>query len=227
MVAPTAFSKDLLDFLKILKENNDRDWFNEHKTEFKKLELDAKSTFNELLSILKTHDDVDRLKNFRIYRDVRFSKNKAPYKIHFSGSFYRRKPTLRGSYYLHVQPQNESFIAAGFWEPSKEDLMRIRKEFEVDDEEIRSIINDQKFKQIWGDLSGEELKTAPRGFDKDHKAIDLIRKKQFLFTKKYSDEQVVSPNFIEEVNASFKAMRPYLDYMSSVLTTNINGESLI
>ncbi|MBO3098123.1 DUF2461 domain-containing protein [Gelidibacter pelagius] len=227
MASPIAFSNDLLEFLKLLKENNDRDWFNEHKKEFKKLEVDAKGNFNVLFEALKVHDDLDRLKNFRIYRDVRFSKNKAPYKTHFSGSFYRRKPALRGSYYLHIQPNNESFIAVGFWDPSKEDLMRIRKEFEIDDEDIRAIINNKKFKEIWGDLLGEELKTAPRGFDKEHSAIDLIRKKQFLFTKKYTDVQVVSPGFIEDVNTSFKAVRPYLDYMSSVLTTNINGEPLI
>ncbi|MBA6154451.1 DUF2461 domain-containing protein [Gelidibacter maritimus] len=227
MTAPTAFSNNLLEFLKLLKENNDRDWFNEHKKEFKKLEVDAKRNFNVLFEALNVHDDLDRLKNFRIYRDVRFSKNKAPYKTHFSGSFYRRKPALRGSYYLHIQPNNKSFIAVGFWDPSKEDLMRIRKEFEIDDEEIRAIINDENFRAIWGDMVGEELKTAPRGFDKEHKAIDLIRKKQFLFTKNYTDKEVVSPNFIVEVNASFKAVRPYLDYMSSVLTTNINGEPLI
>lgn len=227
MAVPAAFSTDLLDFLKLLKENNDRDWFNEHKKEFKKLEVDAKRTFNSLLDSLKVHDDVDRLKNFRIYRDVRFSKNKAPYKIHFSGSFYRRKPALRGSYYLHIQPNNESFIAVGFWDPSKEDLMRIRKEFEIDDEEIRAILNNIDFKNIWGGFVGEELKTAPRGFDKEHKAIDLIRKKQFIFTKTYTDREVNAPDFLEDVNASFIAVRPFLDYMSSVLTTNINGEPLI
>ncbi len=226
-MAVTAFSKDLLDFLELLKKNNNRDWFNEHKETFKKLELDAKRNFHILLEALKVHDDLDRLKNFRIYRDIRFSKNKLPYKTHFSGSFFRRKPGLRGSYYLHIQPQNESFIAVGFWDPSKEDLMRIRKEFEIDDDDIRTIINDKIFKEVWGDFSGEELKTAPRGFDKEHKAIDLIRKKQFLFTKKYTDKEVVSPNFIENVNTAFKTVRPFLDYMSSVLTTNINGEPLI
>lgn len=227
MAASTAFSNDLLEFLKLLKENNDRDWFNEHKKEFKKLEADAKRNFNTLFEVLKTHDDLDRLKNFRIYRDVRFSKNKAPYKTHFSGSFYRRKPALRGSYYVHIQPDNKSFIAVGFWDPSKEDLMRIRKEFEIDDDDIRAIINDKKFKETWGGFVGEELKTAPIGFDIEHKAIDLIRKKQFLFTKNYTDEQVVSSSFIEDVNNSFKVVRPYLDYMSSVLTTNLNGEPLI
>lgn len=227
MTVPPKISKNLLDFLILLKENNNRDWFNEHKKEFKKLEVDAKRNFNSLFEALKVHDDVDRLKNFRIYRDVRFSKNKAPYKIHFSGSFYRRKPTLRGSYYVHLQPNNESFIAVGFWDPTKEDLMRIRKEFEIDDEEIRTIINVENFKNTWGGFVGEELKTAPRGFNKEHKAMDLIRKKQFLFTKKYTDQEVISTGFLEDVNTSFKVVRPFLDYMSSVLTTNINGEPLI
>lgn len=227
MTEPSTFSPDLMDFLERLKQNNDRDWFNEHKKEFKKLETAAKRNFNTVFEALKAHDDLDRLKMFRIYRDVRFSKNKAPYKIHFSGSFQRRKPELRGSYYLHVQPGNKSFIAVGFWDPSKEDLMRIRKEFEQDDEEIRSIIGDKNLKKIWGNFSGDELKTAPRGFDKEHKAIDLIRKKQFVFTKSYTDAQVLSANFLEDVNASFKAIRPFFDYMSSVLTTNLNGEPLI
>lgn len=227
MSQTTAFSKDLLDFLKMLRQNNNRDWFNEHKKEFKSLEVDAKRSFNTLFEGLKKHDDVDRLKNFRIYRDVRFSKNKTPYKIHFSGSFYRRKPALRGSYYLHIEPDNKSFSAVGFWNPSKDDLMRIRQEFESDDEEIRSIINNNIFKEVWGNFVGEELKTAPRGFDKAHPAIDLIRKKQFLFTKSYTDQEVISPGFIENVNTSFETVRPFLDYMSSVLTTNINGEPLI
>ena len=227
MVATNAFSNDLLEFHKLSKENNDRDWFNDHKDEFTKLQTKAKKNFNSVFEALKIHDDVDRVKMFRIYRDVRFSKNKAPYKIHLSGSFNRRKPELRGGYYLHIQPNNESFIAVGFWDPSKEDLLRIRKEFEMDDDEIRTIIKDKQFKTIWGNFTGDELKTAPRGFDKEHKAIDLIRKKQFVFTKKYTDQQVLAPDFLEDVNASFKAVKPYFNYMSSVLTTNINGEPLI
>lgn len=227
MTINKAFSKDLLNFLKEIKENNQREWFNEHKVEYKKLESDAQQNLNTLFEALKTHDDVDKVKMFRIYRDVRFSKNKAPYKTHFSGSFRRKKPELRGGYYLHIQPNNESFIAVGFWEPSKEDLMRIRKELEMDDEEIRSIINAKDFKAIWADFTGEELKTAPRGFDKEHKAMDLIRKKQYIFTKSFTDQQVISSNFLDEVNRSFKACMPFFDYMSSVLTTDINGEPLI
>ncbi|MCB0444655.1 MAG: DUF2461 family protein, partial [Gelidibacter sp.] len=97
----------------------------------------------------------------------------------------------------------------------------------MDDEEIRSIINHKTFKNVWGNFVGDELKTAPKGFDKDHPAIDLIRKKQYIFTKKYTDKQVISDSFLEDVNIAFKAIRPYFDYMSDVLTTNINGEPLI
>lgn len=226
-MASNSFSQNVLDFFKKLEKNNDRDWFNEHKKEFKNIEATAKKAYQELFVLLKKHDEVDQVKMFRIYRDVRFSKDKSPYKTHFGGAYHRKKPQLRGGYYLHIQPNNESFIAAGFWEPSKEDLLRIRKEFEMDDEPIRKIINQKNFKSTWGDFVGDELKTAPKGFDKDHPAIDLIRKKQYIFTKKYTDKDVISEGFIEDVNDSFKAIRPYFDYMSDVLTTNLNGESLI
>ncbi len=219
--------KNTFDFFKRLEKNNDRDWFNEHKKEFKAIESDIKKLYNSVLETLKTHDDVDRLKLFRIYRDVRFSKNKQPYKTHFGGSFHRQKPHLRGGYYLHLQPNNESFIATGFWEPNKDDLYRIRKEFEMDDSEIRAILNDKNFNAIWGTFVGDELKTAPRDFDKDHPAIDLIKKKQYIFIRKYTDTEVLSEGFITDLNTSFKAIRPYFDYMSDVLTTNLNGESII
>lgn len=219
--------KDALEFFKQLENNNNRDWFNDHKDEFKAIETQVKKIYKTVFDALNTHDDVDKLKLFRIYRDVRFSKNKLPYKTHFGGSFHRIKPKLRGGYYLHIQPNNESFIATGFWEPAPADLLRIRKEFEMDDTEIRAILNDKTFNSVWGNFVGDEVKTAPKGFSKDHKAIDLIKKKQYIFIKKYTDSQVLSDNFITDVNQSFKAIRPYFDYMSEVLTTDLNGVSII
>ena len=219
--------KGALEFFKRLEKNNNRDWFNEHKTEFKSIETEVKAAYNSLFEAIKVHDDVDKMKMFRIYRDVRFSKNKLPYKTHFGGSYNRVKPQLRGGYYLHIAPNNESFIATGFWEPNKEDLLRIRKEFEMDDEEIRTIINNKKFKSVWGDIVGDEVKSAPRNFDKNHSAINLIKKKQFIFTKKYTDKEVLDPDFISHTNEVFKVIRPYFNYMSDVLTTALNGVSLI
>ncbi len=125
-------SKDIFSFFKKLEKNNNRDWFNTHKPEFKAIEKDVKLFYNTILENLNTHDDIDKLKVFRIYRDVRFSKNKLPYKTHFGGSFHRTKPKLRGGYYFNIQPNDERFIATGFWEPAPSDLLRIRKEFEMD-----------------------------------------------------------------------------------------------
>jgi uncharacterized protein (TIGR02453 family) len=219
--------REVFSFFNRLEKNNNREWFAEHKKEFKELEKEIKQFYNQVFQQLNTHDEVDKLKIFRIYRDVRFSKDKTPYKTHFGGSFHRKKPELRGGYYLHIQPNNESFIATGFWEPHKDDLLRIRKEFEMDASEMRKIMSDKKFKSTWGELVGDEVKTAPKGFDKEHENIDLIKKKMYIFTRKFTDKEVTSNGFINTVDDSFKAIRPFFNYMSDVLTTNLNGESLI
>lgn len=219
--------KSILDFLATLKENNNREWFNEHKTEFKTEQTLAKDFYNAIRDNLNKHDAIDKFKLFRIYRDVRFSKDKTPYQPHFAGSFSRSGKELRGGYYLRIRP-GESFLAGGFWAPNKEDLFRIRKEFEFDDTEIRGILAEKKFDSFFGgELVGEELKTAPRGFDKQHPGLDLIRKKGFIAVRKFTDKEVLSPNFLDVVEDGFLALRPFFDYMSYVLTTNLNGESII
>ncbi|WP_136465144.1 DUF2461 domain-containing protein [Flagellimonas onchidii] len=219
-------TQDIFDFLKALAKNNNKEWFEKNKPIFKQHESSVKSFYAGLQEHLNIHDEIEKMKLFRIYRDVRFSKDKTPYKTHFGGSFSRLGARLRGGYYLHLKP-GDSFAAVGFWEPNKEDLFRIRKELEMDAGEFRKVINDKSFKQVWGDLVGEGVKTAPKGFDKEHPDIDLIRKKQFIFVRKFSDKQVHSADFIKEVDKSFKAVRPYFDLMSDVLTTNLNGESIL
>lgn len=216
----------LFEFLEELKQNNNREWFTENKKQFKAIEKEVKSFNEEVLSALKTHDDVDSMKMFRIYRDVRFSKNKEPYKTNFGCSFHRVKPKLRGGYYVHLEPE-ASFIAVGFWDPEKDDLLRIRKELEMDASEFKEIISNNNFKSYWGDLVGDELKTAPKGFDKEHPDIALIRKKQYIFTKKFTNNEVLSTDFIKKIGESFVAVRPFFDLMSDVLTTDLNGESLL
>lgn len=223
----SSIPKEALKFLNDLSKNNNRDWFTENKKGFKEIESQVKSFYNNIYNNLNRHDQVDKVKVFRIYRDVRFSKDKTPYKTHFGGSFHRKKPELRGGYYLQIAPNNGSFLATGFWEPHKDDLFRIRKEFEMDDSEMRTILNNKKFKSVWGELIGDEVKSAPKGFGKDHPAIDLIKKKQFIFTKSYTDKEVTSEGFLKEIDDAFKAVRPYFDYMSEVLTTDLNGVSLI
>ncbi|GMN08844.1 DUF2461 domain-containing protein [Croceitalea sp. MTPC9] len=218
--------KEAFEFLKKLEKNNNREWFTENKDTFKSHETDVKVFYNAIMENLNKHDQIEKLKVFRIYRDVRFSKDKTPYKAHFAGSFSRMGLERRGGYYLRIKP-GETFLAAGFWEPNKEDLLRIRKELELDATEFREVINKKSFKSVWGELQGDAVKTAPKGFDKEHPDIELLRHKQFIFVRNFTDKEVLAKDFIEQIDHSFKTIRPYFDLMSSILTTNLNGESLI
>ena len=222
----SKINPDVITFYKELSENNTREWFEPQKKRFKSLELEIKQYSEDIKNSLNETDEIEHVKIFRIYRDVRFSKNKTPFKTHIGISFHRKKPDLRGGYYMHISPGN-SFIATGFWNPDKDDLFRIRKEMEVDAKEFREIINKTEFKFHWGNLQGKEVKTAPKGFSKEHPDIDMIRKKQFLFIKKYSDKEVLDPNFKEQIITHFKAIRPFFDHMTSILTTDLNGVSLL
>ncbi|MEI6865135.1 DUF2461 domain-containing protein [Flavicella sp.] len=215
-----------LSFLKALIENNNRVWFEEHKNEFKEEEQKLKIFYNSVLEDLNENDSIEKMKIFRIYRDVRFSKDKTPYKNHRGVSFSRTTENLRGGYYLRISP-GESMMAGGFFQPNSADLMRIRKEFETDDTEIREIIANDNFKSFFGKLEGDEVKSAPRGFDKNHAAIDLIRKKSFIVSRKFTDKEVLALNFREKLKESYLALRPFFDYMSDVLTTDINGVSVL
>jgi uncharacterized protein (TIGR02453 family) len=193
---------------------------------FKALEAEVKVLGEELKTSMNETDEIDKVKLFRIYRDVRFSKNKTPFKTHFGMSFNRKKPHLRGGYYIHIAP-GDSFIAAGFWNPDKEDLFRIRKEMEMDADEFRKLLKDPQFVKAWGGLTGEEVKTAPKGFSKEHSNIDLIKKKQYLFIKKLDDSAILASDFQTEVIQHFNALRPIFNYFSNVLTTDLNGVSIL
>ena len=221
------FEKSSLSYLKKLKINNNRDWFAEHKPIFIEAQNNTKELYAEIRNNLEKHDEIEKFKLFRIYRDVRFSKDKTPYKAHFAGSFSRLGKHLRGGYYLRIRP-GESFLAGGFWEPNKEDLFRLRKEIEVDASEFREILEDKNFQHYFGNtFKGDELKTAPRGFDKEHPDVDLLRKKGFIAVRNFTDDEVLSPNFSLEVDKSYKALRPFFNLFSDILTTNLNGESII
>ena len=221
-----VLSNSIFSFLKKLKLNNNREWFLENKPVFKSHESQVKIFGEELKSRLNEFDNIDRFKVFRIYRDVRFSKDKTPFKTHFGLTWHRIKPQFRGGYYLHLSPGN-NFLACGFWDPSPNDLKRIRQELNFDSQNFKDLINETSFRSTWGELKGNELKTAPRGMDKNHTDIQLIRKKQYIFSINYSNKEVCEKNFINKLQDSIKKVRPFVNYMSEVLTTDENGESLL
>lgn len=223
-------SKNTFSFLKQLAINNDRDWFAEHKNVYTDAQENAISFADSVLEKMNAFDHLETVSGKkalkRIYRDVRFSKNKAPYKQHFGMVYARATAARRGSYYVHIQP-GESFVGGGFWGPEKDDLLLIRKHISQDDSYFRKVLNSKKFIATFDALMGEQLKTAPKGFDKEHAAIDLLRYKQFLIMKRFTDEEVLAPDFDEKVAQTFKAMLPFFEVMTEMLTTNLNGESLI
>lgn len=213
-------------FLGDLKKNNNREWFNEHKSVYQQ-ELQHLENFAEaLLGKINTHDLIEtpsgRKSLYRIYRDTRFSQDKTPYKTHWSGSFKRATKQRRGGYYFHIE-QGNSFLAGGFFGPVPADLKLIRDDIYFDPRPLQKILQSKAFTSSFGKLEGEQLKKAPKGYPADHEAIDLLRFKQYLLIRRFTDEQVMEENFLDEANKTFKAMRPFFDYMSEVLTSNGNG----
>lgn len=214
-----------LRFLKQLSENNNREWFSKHKNEFDKTYSEVKAFFKEIYHKLLQTDSLQEFHVHRIYRDLRFSKDKTPYKTYFRLHLGRTKPLLRGGYYLNIEPGN-SKVSGGFWDPDSKDILRIRREIAANDKEFRHIFNDKTVKKYFGVLQGTELLTAPKGFDKESPAIDLIKKKQFILRRSFTDSEVLQSGFLQKVTDSFKALRPFFDYMSEILTTDENGVSL-
>ncbi|OQP59716.1 TIGR02453 family protein [Niastella vici] len=226
LTAQAIITKSGFDFLLALKKNNHRDWFNAHKATFQKEQEQVEVFAEALLRELNKHDVIEtpsgKKSLHRIYRDIRFSNDKTPYKTNWSGNFKRATKYRRGGYYFHLEPGN-SYLAGGFWGPNAADMKRIREEIAFDAAPLRKIVKSKTFITTFGALKGEQLKTAPRGFEAGNEAIDLLRYKQFLLIRKFTDKEVLSAGFLKEASQTLKNMRPFFDYMSEVLTTDTNG----
>lgn len=222
----SSIQKSTLTFLKDIAKNNNKNWFDVNKQNY----LDAKSNMEGFMEAVQNKlnetDVIEGFKVYRIYRDVRFSKDKTPYKSYLHGYLKRQGAARRGGYWIGIEPGNTQ-IGGGFYGPEKDDLLRIRKEIEADGASLTNIINDANFKNHYGELKGEGLKTAPKGFDKEHPYVELLRKKQFYAMKPYTDAEVTRPDFTDNVVDTLQAIRPFFDYMSDVLTTDLNGRSLV
>lgn len=222
----TAILKSNFQYLEKIKKNNNRDWFNANKETYLEQHEQIISFADSVLVEMQKHDDIETVSGkkslHRIYRDVRFSKNKLPYKNHWGGGFKRATSHLRGGYYYHIEPGN-SFVGGGFWSPNSGDMKLIRDEIDHSHKELSSILNSKQIKDTFSNLLGEQLKTSPKGFSVDHPAIDLLRYKQFILKKDFTDEEVFDPSFHKEISNTFKKMRPFFDFMSAALTTDANG----
>ncbi len=227
----TKISKSSLSFLSDLKNNNNREWFKSQKVKYDAARQNIIDFADEMIFNLNKTDNIEtpsgKKAMFRIYRDVRFSKDKTPYNVHWSAAFSRATKALRGSYYMRIQNGGNSGIGGGFYGPNSADMSLLRSHFAQEPERLRKIIHAKKFKDVFGTLQGQQLKSAPRGYSVDHPAIDLLRYKQFFAFRTFTDKEVLDPNFNKEALKTLNAIRPFFDYMSEILTTNLNGESLL
>lgn len=202
--------KDHLKFLKEVKKNNNRVWFEDQKKRYKDLKADLLESIHEIALELQKYDDnleinpgnlSSRTKVFRIYRDVRFSKDKTPYKTNFAGEINRgkMKDGFPG-YYIHIEPGG-CFVAGGIYMPESKILKELRKKIDTKYKVLDGILNDKDFKKMFPvGLSNERmLKTSPRDYSVDHPGIEYLRHKDFTVFKSLSDEEVLSSEFEEKV----------------------------
>lgn len=207
-------------FLKKLEANNNRDWFEKNKPAY----LNAKGEFevfvqqiiNGIAKFDKRISPDLQAKDctFRIYKDVRFSKDKTPYKNNMGASINPGgKKSLVAGYYFHLQPEG-SFLAGGVYMPEPEMLNAIRQEIDYNSAPLLKILKSAAFKKYFKGLDDEgALKTAPKGYDKEHPLIDLLRNRHFIASHTFTNKQVLDKNAAKEIVAGFKAMYPFLEYL--------------
>lgn len=220
-------SKDTLQFLDDLKANNNRDWFLENKKRYEAFKKDYQQLVADLLDAMKPLDpslEMLEVKNctFRINRDIRFSKDKTPYKSHLgiwlsSGA----KGLNRSGYYIHLE-KGASFIAGGLYCPESEDLKKMRKEIAFFYDDLEAILTEKDFKSEFGDFDRNEkdtLKNPPRGYDKEHPAIELLKLKSFEASQKIDFSAASKKDFVAVMSQKLIALKPLNDFINRALTS--------
>jgi len=221
-----AIKATTLKFLADLEAHNDRDWFAANKERYLTAVEDVKALSREFyqaytkVEVIPPQDPDKAL--FRIYRDVRFSKNKNPYKAWLS--FETNRPAGCMGMYLHIQPGNKSLIATGLWEPTPEQLSAARQEIDYQAAVLRKILAGKKLAAAWGPMSGNQLKTAPKGYGKDDPNVDLLRFKQFMLLHNFKDKELAGPTLVKDLVSSFQAARPFMDFFDAPLKELAEGK---
>lgn len=215
--------KTPLRFLKKLKSNNSKEWFDQHRADYTEARNEFLGFVAQVLDKMKKVDptliDLEP-KNcvFRINRDVRFSNNKAPYKTNFGASFSQGAKKINcAGYYFHLEP-GDCFIGGGFWMPEPEDLKKIRMEIDYNFEEFTSIIQDKQFKKRFPELSAEaKLARPPKGYEADNPAIELLKLKSFTVFSALDDKAVTDVQLVKKVTDHFSVMKPFVDFLNRAL----------
>ena len=206
-------------FTKALKRNNNREWFQSHRDDYELAKLRFEEFVADVIKGLARTEPLEDLSPrdcvFRIFRDVRFSKNKSPYKPNMGAYVAPGGRKSRGmGLYVHIE-SGASMLAGGMYMPEPAQLAAWREAIARDSRPFRTIIRRRAFRELFGDVDGERLKTAPRGYAKDHPDIDLLRLKSVTAARYVSDREVVAPDFLREALRSWKVMKPFAAYLDS------------
>ena len=212
-----------LDFLSELRGHNDREWFDANRKWYESTKKDVEQLVNQLISGLAEIDkNLQGLEAksamFRIFKDVRFSKDKSPYKTNLGAWMAGGgKNSMQAGFYLHVEPGGNSFLAGGSYMPPANVLKAIRDAIDYDHEGLRDILAEPAFVKTFGKLEGETLRTAPKGYDKDHPAIDLLRHKSLVVSHKISDQELISANFVKRALGVYREMFPLIEFLNRAI----------
>jgi uncharacterized protein (TIGR02453 family) len=219
--------KSTLNFLKNLARNNNKEWFDANRKTYEAAREDYIQLADAIIKgFCKKDKDFETLEPkkclFRINRDIRFSKDKSPYKSNFGASFERGgRISPYAGYYLHVEPGNKSFVAGGVWNPEAERIKLVRQEIDYNWDEFKKIISNKKFKSTFGDLEKTKetsLSREPKGYEKDNPAIDYIKLKSWVVSAPLKDEDLVSKDAVKKILAAFEAMQPMINFLNHALT---------
>lgn len=212
-----------LQFLKAIKKNNNREWFEKNRPKYENAKEDYLQFVTEVLDgIKKTDQSLQFLEPkqcvFRIHRDARFSKNKDPYKTNFGASFSKgAKKIDTAGYYFHLEP-GACFIGGGFWFPMAPELNKIRQEMDYCFKEFKSIINAKKFKNNYGVLNEtDKLVRPPKGYEPNNPAIEYLKLKNFTATMEITDADVLNKNLVKKVISSFEALSPLVHFLNKAI----------
>jgi uncharacterized protein (TIGR02453 family) len=211
-----------LSFLSNLNKHNNKTWFDENRQDYEAARVEFENFINLLIDEFRIPDDLQDLTAkdciSRIYRDIRFSKDKSPYHTHMWATIAPGgKKTMRMGYHVAIQPYGQSILAGGMWEPSPEQLANFRQAIDRNAAEFKKVANAKALLDYFGGIEGEKLKTAPQGYDRTHPEIELLQYKQVVVMHKFTDQQVLANDFFNKVVAGCHAMRPLLDYLDGIL----------
>jgi len=211
----------VLTFLRQLDKHNERPWFEAHRKDYDSAHDEFELLVNILIGQLSSIEDLAGLTAkdcmMRIYRDVRFSKDKSPYRTSFAASLAPGgRKSWRMGWYVHVEPGDQSMVAGGMYQPEPPMLAHFRQSIDEDPRAFRKIINAASFKKYFGEIEGESLKSAPQGYPKDHPDINLLRMKSVTAVHHLSDAEVLAEDFSTHVVKACKAMKPFLDYFNAL-----------